>query len=638
MEALRLVVLAVWALGCAGGVAALLDASIRAESSLVALPRVRLGLGLVALAMLVVLVGALLRRQGRVGALLAPAILGAGMLLAVPAIESVDPNASAWWPTQFLIVTMVFCAWSDTDWGWVPTGLLIGLNAWLRWVTWHQDALLVELRRVDMMAGQTGQLVAMGVCAFLSVRFAMHASRVADRASADASAAQAIAAQEDAAARQRREADRMVHDEILYGLRAVALGPKTVPADRIVAAARQALGVVRTVVRSAATRPPATQAGAPVPADDAPTTLMSALTQACAGEQVQVRVLGDQRVVAPSAVSAALAAAAREAVRNVARHSGQTEAWIVITRSDAALTVTVRDHGKGFAADESSFGKGLHHSIVRRLTDIGGDAHVASAPGEGTTVTLTWSPLGRAPATQGALLLDVAPALARALVFILVPMLASCAWVAPWFSHYLPSGTVVVAATTVAIMAGLVVMWRGLYRPVPGWQSVALIALAWIGALVNGLALTEDTLSVQFMWMGAGSSLLGSVLSVFRRLREAIVCWAGATIICMATTLAAAGSLRQWLPLVPAAAAPIPFAVIGVVVRRVLDRVGWDLLGAESDLALAAVAASGARALHQRLSERLGRSAATLEQFFTRILDDPMSVDLPFCAAPGPGP
>ncbi|HOF63630.1 MAG TPA: ATP-binding protein [Dermatophilaceae bacterium] len=618
-EALRLVVLTVLVLGSVGGAAALLDVRIRAEGSLASLPQVRAGLALVALAMVTVFVGILRRRRGRTGALLVPAILGSGMALAVPAIETIDPHALPWWPTQFLIVTMVFCAWADTDWGWIPTGLLITLNAWLRWVTWHQDAHLVELRQLDMVAGQTGQLVAMGVSAFLSVRFALHASRLADRAAEDASAAQAQAAEEDAAARQRREADRMVHDEILYGLRAVALGPGTVAPPRIVAAAQQALDVVTRVMRSAVEHPPTVIAKA---VDDPP-TLMAALADASVGEQVRVRMVGDPRVVAPAAVTGALVAAAREAVRNVARHSGQSEALIMISRADAVVSVTVRDRGRGFAASESTFGKGLQQSIVRRLADIGGTADVVSAPGEGTSVTLTWSPLGRAPGTRGALLLEVAPALAGALVFILVPMLASCAWVASWFGLYLPSGRAVIAVTSVAILAALTVMAIGLRRPVPAWQSVALIALAWLGALVNGLALTPETLSVQFMWMGAGSSLLGSVLSVFRRLREAVICWAGAAVICVATTLVAAGSIREWLTLVPAAAAPVLFGAVGVLVRKVLDRVGWDLLGAESDLALAAVAASGARALHQRLADRLGRSASTLEQFFSRILDDP---------------
>lgn len=620
-EALRLVVLTVWVLGCAGGAAALLDVRIRAEHVVVDLPQVRTGLGLVAVAMLLVLAGVLSRRQGRVSALVAPAVLGVGMLLAVPAIETADPNALAWWPTQFLIVTMVFSAWSDTDGGWVPIGVLIALNAGLRWATWHQDALLVELRRLDMVAGQTGQLIAMGVCAFLSVRFALHASRWADRTAAEAATAQALAAEEDAAARQQREADRMVHDEILYGLRAVALGSAALSTDRITDAARQALGVVTTVVRAAAVRPHL----APPP-NDGPETLMTALRAACAGEEVHLRIMGDHRVVAPRAVTAAIAAAAREAVRNVARHSGQSEAFVMIGRSDAALTVTVRDRGQGFLASESSFGKGLHQSIVRRLADIGGDAQVVSSPGAGTTVTLTWSPLGHAPATQGALLLDVAPELARALVFILTPMLASCAWVAGWFGHYLPGGTLAVALTVLAIGAAFAVMWVGLHRPVPAWHSVVLIALAWTGLLVNGMALTEQTLSVQFIWMGAGGSLLGSVLSVFRRLREALVCWVGATFIAAGTTLAAAGSIRQWLTLVPAAAAPILFGAVGVLVRRVLDRVAWDLLGAESEIALAAVAASGSRALHQRLADRLGHLAPTLQQFFTRILTDPTSL------------
>ena len=58
--------------------------------------------------------------------------------------------------------------------------------------------------------------------------------------------------------------------------------------------------------------------------------------------------------------------------------------------SDAAeFVVTIRDHGKGFDTDSPTKRFGARHSIVGRMRENGGDAHIQSAPGMGTLVTLT---------------------------------------------------------------------------------------------------------------------------------------------------------------------------------------------------------------------------------------------------------
>jgi signal transduction histidine kinase len=99
----------------------------------------------------------------------------------------------------------------------------------------------------------------------------------------------------------------------------------------------------------------------------------------------------------PVAVAMATARAVREALRNVVRHAGTTQAWVDVhlPELDAAppdpgpLTVTVRDLGVGF--DPGRVGPdrlGISRSIVERMEDCGGTAAVRSAPGHGTKVTL----------------------------------------------------------------------------------------------------------------------------------------------------------------------------------------------------------------------------------------------------------
>jgi signal transduction histidine kinase len=109
---------------------------------------------------------------------------------------------------------------------------------------------------------------------------------------------------------------------------------------------------------------------------------------------------GDPPVV-PVPVGAAMASAVREALANVASHAGTGEAWVEVSRTapgtDAAtpggLQVTVRDAGAGFdPARVDPARLGLRRSITERLADCGGQAFIRSAPGQGTVVSLSWTP------------------------------------------------------------------------------------------------------------------------------------------------------------------------------------------------------------------------------------------------------
>ncbi len=88
----------------------------------------------------------------------------------------------------------------------------------------------------------------------------------------------------------------------------------------------------------------------------------------------------------------------REALANVVRHSGTSEAWVTIVGAtpdhpapdEAKLVVTVTDRGSGFEVGSPSRGLGVKGSIVARMTEAGGVATVDSEPGQGTTVELRW--------------------------------------------------------------------------------------------------------------------------------------------------------------------------------------------------------------------------------------------------------
>ena len=86
---------------------------------------------------------------------------------------------------------------------------------------------------------------------------------------------------------------------------------------------------------------------------------------------------------------ASLGAATREALVNVAKHSGVTAADLYTEVTPDRVSVFVRDRGAGFDAElVPSDRRGLRDSVTGRITRLGGTALIRSAPGEGTEVEL----------------------------------------------------------------------------------------------------------------------------------------------------------------------------------------------------------------------------------------------------------
>ena len=81
--------------------------------------------------------------------------------------------------------------------------------------------------------------------------------------------------------------------------------------------------------------------------------------------------------------------AVREALNNVARHSGATEAVVDFAAQGDAIVIRVEDNGHGFDVAAATARHGLAN-LKQRLAEIGGICLVESTVGKGTIVTLTW--------------------------------------------------------------------------------------------------------------------------------------------------------------------------------------------------------------------------------------------------------
>ncbi|HKF55054.1 MAG TPA: two-component regulator propeller domain-containing protein [Blastocatellia bacterium] len=82
----------------------------------------------------------------------------------------------------------------------------------------------------------------------------------------------------------------------------------------------------------------------------------------------------------------------QESVNNIIKHSGATEAMVVIKNEDGEVAVTIQDNGKGFTPElldgsTSRRGFGLF-GMAERARILGSKPDIHSSPGRGTTITL----------------------------------------------------------------------------------------------------------------------------------------------------------------------------------------------------------------------------------------------------------
>jgi signal transduction histidine kinase len=111
--------------------------------------------------------------------------------------------------------------------------------------------------------------------------------------------------------------------------------------------------------------------------------LVPALEALAKRATVPVTVEADEVERAPEAVEAAAYFVVSEALTNVARHSGATQAVVRVARRDGLIWVEIEDDGSG-AADMAA-GSGLR-GLADRVGALDGLREVDSAPGRGTTV------------------------------------------------------------------------------------------------------------------------------------------------------------------------------------------------------------------------------------------------------------
>ncbi|HTZ26176.1 MAG TPA: ATP-binding protein [Streptosporangiaceae bacterium] len=186
---------------------------------------------------------------------------------------------------------------------------------------------------------------------------------------------------EEARRADEREQHRHLHDTVLSTLTMVAAGAFAGPSPALTVQAARDLRVLQGLD------------GAPaVPSGLVALTDLSPRLELAAASTVDLAVRLDLvPVTLPTPVADQLAACVGEALRNVEQHAGTGNAEVTVTGGAGWAVVKVTDRGRGFdpAATPPSR-RGIRESITGRMLAAGGRAAIASQPGAGTTVTVSW--------------------------------------------------------------------------------------------------------------------------------------------------------------------------------------------------------------------------------------------------------
>lgn len=195
-----------------------------------------------------------------------------------------------------------------------------------------------------------------------------------------------IDAVERARQEERARTQAWLHDHTLQLLEYIAAGgyDDEVSAERLRAVAVLAADGLRQYLEGSRRAAAADLAAA--------LRTVIAEAQVLAGSLVIEFAVGPLTAEVASEDIRALTAATCEALNNVRKHGRARRVVVACEATADGAVVTIRDDGAGFAVELAGRGIGLRHSIVGRMLACGGSAHIESAPGDGTLITLRIGP------------------------------------------------------------------------------------------------------------------------------------------------------------------------------------------------------------------------------------------------------
>jgi signal transduction histidine kinase len=205
-----------------------------------------------------------------------------------------------------------------------------------------------------------------------------------DQANSEAIKAEVLQAEAEAKAKERVRLDGLIHDKVLTALISATQAKSIEEANASSDLAAIALKQLSEI-----------QKGERAQESVFCTELFDSITLAAKRVDPDLKVKKNCQVsiAVESIVVSALTEATLQAVHNSLMHAGaNSKRELSLKSTNSGLKIVVMDDGKGFRVSQVNRARlGIRVSIIGRLEAIGGQAHVVSQPGQGTTVVLEWN-------------------------------------------------------------------------------------------------------------------------------------------------------------------------------------------------------------------------------------------------------
>jgi len=516
-----------------------------------------------------------------------------------------EPDASAlpgtWWAWQLMIPTSILvCAGLPLSRAAPALAVLLTGYAGLRLSPGTGPGHGPQATISDLSC-----FVLFAVMVLVTVRAWRRTAEMSDEATLSRNRSHAATESARAGDRQRRAVARLLHDEVIHALRAVALTPGAIDPVMV----RDLTGRACTVLAE----------GSSALANASIGDLRAVLEELAARSPLIVRVEVRGEPALPEPVAAAITAAVGEALRNVQRHSGVIDAVIEARSLAGGVHVRVTDEGRGFDPGLVTGPLGYRSSILERVADVGGTATVTSALGSGTTVAITWEIAPEMSRDASRRLADLAGTRMRLITGGVAPMMVFALIQGGLNSARLvdPVAALLAVSGAAVITLGALLWSRG--RSMPGWMSIALIVTALTTTVAGGWELrAAGDVELAYFAAGAGGPAL-ALVAFFRPTWESIT---GATVV----TAAAAEMVHRMDPGWPAMEQALPavmstlIAIAGVLAARItIDRMSRNVLWAEEMERQAGTVRAQLDIGRRVMADRLGRVQAWVLPFLTGV-------------------
>ena len=206
-----------------------------------------------------------------------------------------------------------------------------------------------------------------------------------DKASDETMALARQRAAVEASEAERQKLDDLVHDQVLTTLLLAAKAETPIEQQMAADSAENAMVRLDAVANDELQEMQDISVGVYLD------SLSNTITRGFPGTEINLNKYNDFQV--PIKVCIAFSDATIQALHNSVQHAGRKAVREVRMKSDRhGLKVVVKDNGKGFRVSAIPKNRmGVRNSIRRRVTAVGGEVNIQTAPRKGATIVLTWS-------------------------------------------------------------------------------------------------------------------------------------------------------------------------------------------------------------------------------------------------------